>query len=639
MKQEADTNKTGRLFWVYDETTENLLENLAKTSRHDKIAFVRSDAFLKREDLEKEDRVAICAKIETIKHVVAKAEKVGFALMLYATKKQNSLRKTYRIPRSLQEAVDLLAEGEPKGQDLLYADDRSLVLYGALVGEAPPLGYTSVSFKEGSFKDRLRLFFRAIGKLRRLRLFPIRMKTAKEQEIATAATGIVVIDQENGTCAANLLAEESWNDGRLSALILSPASILSYLHYLIVALFPLFRQTTLPDSVGLVESQSLHIDSDAALSVAIDGHEQGTTPVTFAIRPKALRLIASEAYWSRSAPTSVEKETLKIDKLPQSDDAVDYISKKFPLFTHASESQYKELFVALRSEAKISGTFVVMMILSTILATVGLFLNSASVIIGAMLLAPLMQPIVSFAMGALRGDQGLLIGGAKSVVGGVLLVLLSAAIIARLLPFSEVTPEMAGRLHPSLLDLIVAIVSGIAAAYAKSNPKISGSLVGVAIAVALVPPLSTAGIGLGWMRPEIFTHAFLLFLTNFVGIVLAAGSVFMILGFSPIKRAKKGLAVSLGVAALVSVPLYFSFSQMAQDAKILSRLEGAYFNLQNQRVRVERVKIKHEEKEVIVCDLVVTRHLEEEQIRLLKQKIESKIKRSVRLESVERIRF
>ncbi|OQX73429.1 MAG: TIGR00341 family protein, partial [Campylobacteraceae bacterium 4484_4] len=597
------------------------------------------DTFWGMRDLKPEDRAILCMRVGQIKRMIAKAEREGFAVMLYATKKQNALRKVYRTPKTPREAIALLLEAEPKAHDLLYLNEKEIILYGALVGEAPPLGYTSASFKESDFMARLRLFMDAMRKLRRLKLSRVKLKTAKEQEIVTAATGVVVIDQENGTCAANLLPEASWNDGRLSALILSPASVFSYLHYLLVALFPFFKQSSLPDSVGLVETQQLQIESDAPLPVMIDGHKDGQTPATFSIHPKAVRLCASEAYWKSAPPAAAEKETLKIEHLPQSDEAVSYMQQHIPLFTHASESEYKELFVALRSEAKTSPAFIVMMILSTILATVGLFLNSASVIIGAMLLAPLMQPIVSFAMGALRGDQGLLLSGIKSVATGVALVLLSAAIIARMLPFSEITPEMAGRLHPSLLDLIVAVVSGIAAAYAKSNPKISGSLVGVAIAVALVPPLSTAGIGLGWMRPEMFTHAFLLFLTNFVGIVLAAGLIFMILGYSPIRRAKKGLIASFIIAVLVSIPLFFSFSQMASDAKILSALEGSYFDLAGERVRLEQVKIKHGAKEIISCDLVVRHHLTAKQIEQLKSMIYDRIGEEVVLESVERIRF
>ncbi|HHD72511.1 MAG TPA: DUF389 domain-containing protein, partial [Epsilonproteobacteria bacterium] len=129
-------------------------------------------------------------------------------------------------------------------------------------------------------------------------------------------------------------------------------------------------------------------------------------------------------------------------------------------------------------EGKISFSFIVLMLLSSILVTIGLYLNSASVVIGAMLLAPLMHPIVSFSMGALRQDVMLAKGSFKTIVIGVLITLFAAAFIARILPLEHMTQEMVGRIKPSILDMIVAIVSGVAAAYVKNNTKISGTLAG-----------------------------------------------------------------------------------------------------------------------------------------------------------------
>ncbi len=639
-KSQDEQRKEGRLYWVYDETTKGCAEEIGALEGADRIAFMALETFLARKELSETDRVALCARSDAIEKVMRKAECEGFGLMLFATKKQRALRRSYNTPATPQEALALLLEGETLMHDLLYRDEEEIVLYNAIVGEAPPLGYRNAAMHWRPWSERMGLFLSALRKIRTLKRSRVKLTTAKEQVIETAATGVVVLDQESGSCAANLIDERSWNDGRLSALLLSPASILSYLHYLLVAIFPLFRQKTLPDSVGLVESQSLEIETEQPMRVEVDGIERGTTPVHFAIHPKALRLIVTERFKSRSLPESIDKETIRTEHLPQGEEAMEYYRSHLPLFTHASEEQYRELFAALRSEAKFGATFVLMMIFSTVLATVGLFLNSASVIIGAMLLAPLMQPIVAFSMGALRGDRGLIYNGAKSVLLGVGLVLLSAMAITKLLPFSQVTSEMAGRLHPSLLDLIVAIVSGLAAAYAKNNPKISGSLVGVAIAVALVPPLSTAGIGLGWSDLGIFWHAFLLFLTNFVGIVLAAGLVFMVLGFSPIHRAKRGLLWTVATVAIVSIPLYFSFRQMAHDAAILSKLEGREIMIERSKVRLQRVRIEHSaHHDVLVCDLVVSHHLSPDESRTLRTRVSALAGEPMAIESVERLRF
>ena len=176
-----------------------------------------------------------------------------------------------------------------------------------------------------------------------------------------------------------------------------------------------------------------------------------------------------ESFWKKHTEQTNGKDSIKIDHLPSDEESTNYLSKTIPLFSHASKEQYAALFTNLREESRVSYSFMILLILATMIATFGLFINSASVIIGAMLLAPLMQPIVSLSMGVLRQDTTLEINGAKTIAIGVLAVLITAATIALFIPMERVTTEMAGRLSPTILDLFVAIASGIAAAYAKSN--------------------------------------------------------------------------------------------------------------------------------------------------------------------------
>jgi uncharacterized membrane protein len=183
------------------------------------------------------------------------------------------------------------------------------------------------------------------------------------------------------------------------------------------------------------------------------------------------------------------------------------------------------------------------------------------------------------------------------------------------------------------------VVSGLAAAYAKNNPKISGSLVGVAIAVALVPPLSTAGIGLGWGEFSVFSHAFLLFLTNFAGIVLAAALVFMLMGFSPLHRAKKGLVFGLLIVLMVAVPLSVAFRQMAQDARLLHRLENRDLRIGGKIVHIDRVRIRHAGEDRLLCDLVVSSPLKNGELSELKRRIDAIAGEPWAVEIVQRIRL
>jgi uncharacterized membrane protein len=134
--------------------------------------------------------------------------------------------------------------------------------------------------------------------------------------------------------------------------------------------------------------------------------------------------------------------------------------------------------------------------------------------------------------------------------------------ITWMMPLSYLTSEIQARLSPTLLDLGAAVISGIAGAYAHAKSEVSKSLAGVSIAVALVPPLSVVGIGLGWGDLSIAAGAMLLFLTNLIGITLAASMTFMMLGYSPFRLAKKGMAWTCGLLAIVSIPLLISFVRL-----------------------------------------------------------------------------
>ncbi len=620
----------GKKYFVYGcDESENVLKFKDFPSGKD-LYFMMIDDFLSQKEATTDDRVIVYGDADEIKAVMEQSFVYGFSVALVAKKEQRYLRETFEIPKNPQEALRLACEGECKKIDLLYANDE-IVLWGALVADAPPHGMNSQSYLAEDKISRVKTLFRSMKKIYTLKRDIVTIFTQKGKEIRTAVSGIVIFEHDSHTCASNLVEDYiSVSNGKILALLISPSSVLSYLNYLYKAIFK--RNKTLPGSVGIVMSEMISIESDVTLEVQIDGKIKTQTPVTFEVHKKAVTLCASEAFWEKEAyRQSDEKEVIKIDNLPQDDELNEDIQKHIPFFTHAPTRQYQELFVNLRQEARASSTFITLMILSTILATVGLFLNSSSVIIGAMLLAPLMQPIVAFSMGLLRFDMDLFYNGLKSVGFGIVLVLVLSALTALLLPFETMTAEISGRLHPTLLDLIVAIVSGIAAAYAKNNAKIAGSLAGVAIAVALVPPIATAGIGLGWGDIGVFKSAFLLFLTNFAGIIFAASMTFLVLGFSPVKRAQKGMLISLVMLFIITIPLYFSFTYMVKDSNIKKILEQKDFKINQYNIELENIQILHPKSDttVIRCDMITEKHLLEKERLILKRDLKKSIKKYI----------
>ncbi len=627
------------IFFVYGSECEDLLSGIEDSKYASFIKPVSVESFLESRAINSSTHVIICGSTDEIKSTLKMAVELDFSVSFLAQKNQDTLRSTFEIPKKLEEALQIAIESDPKPLDMLYVNDE-VILWGALVGDAPPLTYSSSVYTGSSFKERYKLLIEAFKKLKDLKQHRIKLTTAKEQEINTSATGIVIIEHDNHTSASKLVKEHlSVSDGKLSALLLSPTSITDYLYYLYLSLFKRVKNISLPDSVGFIKSESLEIESTPPLRVMVDGVNKGETPVKFMVKREAIRVSASEKFWDMSRDEYTDKETVKLSGLPTTNESIKYAQDTLPLFTHASEERYRELFADLRVQAKLDSTYMILMVLSTILATVGLFLNSASVVIGAMLLAPLMQPIVSNSMGVLRRDESLFFNSLKTVLIGIFLTLFSAAFIALILPLENLTDEINARLSPSLLDLMVALASGVAAAYAKNNEKIVGSLAGVSIAVALVPPLATAGIGLGWMNFNIFYQAFLLFLTNFVGIIFAASITFLVMGYAPIKRAKKGLFLALGLSIIIAIPLYFSFKTMALDSKIRTILEQKSYMISGKEINIENVSLTHTDILIIKCDFIVEHPLSGDELREFKSILESRLDKRVSLEVIQRVKF
>lgn len=166
--------------------------------------------------------------------------------------------------------------------------------------------------------------------------------------------------------------------------------------------------------------------------------------------------------------------------------------------------------------------FIALIAMSTIIASMGLIQNSGAVVIGAMLVAPLMTPLVGVGLSLVQGNVRLIRNAARSVLLGFLLAFAIALVLGAIVPGVAATDELMARTYPSELDLVIAFVSGLAAAYATSRPNLLGALPGVAIAAALVPPIATAGIMLSIHEPRLAAGALLLFVTNIIAIILGS---------------------------------------------------------------------------------------------------------------------
>ena len=221
-----------------------------------------------------------------------------------------------------------------------------------------------------------------------------------------------------------------------------------------------------------------------------------------------------------------------------------------------------ELFESIESNAKWSFDFVALICFSTALASLGLMLDSSPVIIGAMLVAPLMTPILGAGLSLVQGNKTLMIDCLKSVLFGYFCALLIGVFLGFFGILYGATDQILRRTNPDIPDLLIAFLSGMAAAYCFSRPKLVSALAGVAIAAALVPPIATTGIGIALGEPQIVSGATSLFATNVVFIILGASITFVSVGVRGNSEGRSGkiwvnrvMLALIVIGAILVVPL------------------------------------------------------------------------------------
>jgi uncharacterized hydrophobic protein (TIGR00271 family) len=230
--------------------------------------------------------------------------------------------------------------------------------------------------------------------------------------------------------------------------------------------------------------------------------------------------------------------------------------------------------------------YYILLVFAATISTFGLLTNSAATIIGGMLIAPLMTPALTLGYSTISLDRKLVQRSLFAAGTGMALVVTIAWLTTTLLGLRLVNSEILSRTHPNLLDLGVAIAAGAAGAFAWARPRIANAVPGVAIAVALVPPLCVVGIALGpgstgesmlARQAGDDTHvaigAFLLFATNVVGIIFSASVVFLIHGYGQLRKAVVGMSLLTLALILITWPLDFSLRKLYAKAAVYRSME------------------------------------------------------------------
>ncbi len=558
-----------------------------------------------------------------LKQLLPGVEGRGFSLAVLPHPEAREFSAGYGIDRSLDKALThIMSDPESITADILYCNDVP-VFNSVIVGRTIALAGEDVPGRSGMTR-----FFMRMKRLFNIKPFRVDIETAGDKKLKTAAAGIVISEHRKSSLLSRLMLDDSSiSDGKMHAFLIMPRSLIE----LFVCAFRYSGiKKKLPPFAAHIKTGRLKLTfPSGARDFSLDRVVNNAQEIELEVRKGVIRIVPGAFLEVPEAGTD-SGEVFKTAALPAGEAALELSMNRLPFIRHASSDEFKDLFQTLRENARISGSYLALMALSTMLATFGLFADSTPVVIGAMILAPLMAPIISLSMGTLRQDRRLISGGLKTIAVGLVFSAVFSVIITWLTPIQYAGSEIMARTSPNLFDLGIAVVSGVAGAYAHAREEIAKSLAGVAIAVALIPPFCVSAIGLAWGDWSIFFGALLLLTTNLAGITLAASFTFMFLGFSPFKLANRGMLVSIILVAALCVPLALGFNQMVEERRIVKQLEG----LRTETGTIRDVRVTRMHPTEISIKIVSGSSVADSEITAIKEQIRERLNRDFLLEVV-----
>ncbi len=249
--------------------------------------------------------------------------------------------------------------------------------------------------------------------------------------------------------------------------------------------------------------------------------------------------------------------------------------------------------------------FFCLLVLAAAIATFGLLGDSVAAVIGAMIVAPLMLPIMGLAFGVSIGERSAIVSSVLVGLGGItasILVGLALTFPLAQLVHVETIGQVMARTSPRLIDLLAALATGLAGAFAIGRKDVSDTLPGVAIAISLVPPLANVGILLAAGRPELALGSLLLFVTNYFAILLTGALVFGLMRYPDAalagrtsKARRRAIVLAIAMLVIVGVPLTYTSAGIVSSNVTKSRVnEAASEWLQGTTYRVASIETEHE---------------------------------------------
>jgi uncharacterized hydrophobic protein (TIGR00271 family) len=280
-----------------------------------------------------------------------------------------------------------------------------------------------------------------------------------------------------------------------------------------------------------------------------------------------------------------------------------------------------------------SGRYAFLIVISAAISLLGLLMPSVAVLIGAMLLSPLMMPIIGLGFGIATVDTREIRRSATALLAGAGLAVLLSVLFVTLSPIQTITSEIAGRTRPTLFDLLVALLSAVAGAYALIRGR-GGTVVGVAIAIALMPPLVVVGFGIATLNWTVFAGSLLLFLTNAITIALTAALVARVYGFGGhLSPQHTGWQLVLFIVALglLSLPLGAALRQIAFEAVAQRQVRDTISEHFPDSSRLGQLDIDYGTDPIRIRAVVLTPRLDPNADKVLARNLRQRLARTIDL--------
>jgi uncharacterized hydrophobic protein (TIGR00271 family) len=290
-----------------------------------------------------------------------------------------------------------------------------------------------------------------------------------------------------------------------------------------------------------------------------------------------------------------------------------------------------------REECGLTERYLFMTAMSGGIAILGLLLSSPAVVIGAMLLSPLMGPIMGLGFALAIWDYNWIKQSARSLAWGTVMAIFLCALVVFFSPIQTITPEIAARTKPNLFDLGVALFSALAGAYAMIRGR-EGTIVGVAIATALMPPLAVVGFGLATMNWTVFTGALLLYVTNLLTIALTAWGMARLYGFRTALSGRQTLFQNFAVITVfvaLAIPLFLSLQSIAFETNAQRVVRAEIQEKFDRNSLIGALDIDFESEPIVITTTVLTPNLREDAEAEIERALSTRLRQPVELTLIQ----